>query len=190
MKVGLLGGTFDPVHLGHLRVAAAAAAELALDRVLLAPVGKPPHRPAPAASPFDRYAMVALATAGQPRLQPSDVELRRGGPSYTVDTVRSLLQELAGARLFLVVGSDTLPEMAGWREAEEIFSRCAVAVFERPGAAGGGSAPAHVAVHRLSGSGLSVSASEVRQRAQAGADLGALVPGCVAEYIGKKGLYR
>ena len=190
MKVGLLGGTFDPVHLGHLRAAAGASAELGLDRVLIAPVARPPHRPEPAASAFDRYAMVALATAGQPRLMPSDVELRRGGLSYTVDTVRALLQQLPGASLYLIVGSDTLPEMAGWREADALFAQCAVAVFERPGASAGGAPPPGVAMHRLSGTGLAVSASEVRQRAKAGVALEGLVPASVAEYIRKQGLYR
>lgn len=190
MKVGLLGGTFDPVHLGHLRAAAGASDELGLDRVLLAPVARPPHRPEPAASAFDRYAMVALATTGQPRLLPSDVELRRGGLSYTVDTVRALLQELPGASLYLIVGSDTLPEMAGWREADELFSRCSVAVCERPGAPPGGAPVAGRATHRLRGSGLPVSASEVRRRARAGEELADLVPASVAEYIRKQGLYR
>jgi len=107
-----MGGTFDPIHFGHLRAAEAAREALGLDRVLFVPAHVPPHRRGPLSAPRDRFAMVSLATAMNPAFVPSDVELRRDGPSYTVETLRQVAQELPGASLVLIVGADTYPEMS------------------------------------------------------------------------------
>ncbi|HZJ72245.1 MAG TPA: nicotinate-nucleotide adenylyltransferase, partial [Planctomycetota bacterium] len=110
--MGVFGGTFDPIHLGHLRAAECARVEVRLDAVLFVPSGRPPHRKGPLASAFDRYAMVSLATAGHGAFRPSELELRRDGPSYTVDT----LEQLAApdVELFLVLGADQLAAIGHW----------------------------------------------------------------------------
>src|SRR5215467_7405066 len=106
MKLGVVGGTFDPIHLGHVAMAEAGADCAGLDRVLLVPAGVPPHRGAATASAADRLAMVRIAAAGHPRLEVSDVELRRAGPSFTVDTLRALAAERPDAQLHLLLGWD------------------------------------------------------------------------------------
>jgi nicotinate-nucleotide adenylyltransferase len=186
MKLGLLGGTFDPIHLGHLRAAESAREALGLERVLLVPARVPPHRRAPIAPALDRFAMVALACAGHPELVASDLELQREGPSYTVDTVQALRRADPEAELFLLVGSDSLPEMPAWREQQRLFELCRVAVLPRPGAA----PPADPRVLVVEGPALAVSATEIRARVAAGRSVRYLVPEPVADYIAKRGLFR
>jgi nicotinate-nucleotide adenylyltransferase len=132
--------------------------------------------------------MVCLATAGHPAFLPSDIEIRREGPSYTVDTVRALRAARPDDDLVLIVGSDTYPEMAGWREPEAIFSACEVAVVARPGEPLPG--PRRPEVRSVEAPGLPISSSEVRRRVGEGRSIRYLVPEPVAEYIAKRGLYR
>jgi len=193
MKLGLLGGTFDPIHLGHLRAAENARQALGLDRVAFVPAGQPPHKGAPASSAIDRYAMVALATAGHDRFWPLDVEISRTGPSYTVDTVLALLAGKEASALHLIVGSDTFVEMTGWREAARLFNLCHVAVVPRPGA-DPTAAPkppfaGALGVAAVPGPSLSISASTIRAEVRAGRSVRYLVPEAVASYIEKRGLY-
>jgi nicotinate-nucleotide adenylyltransferase len=188
MRLGVMGGTFDPIHLGHLRAAETAREALLLDQVAFVPAHVPPHRSA--ASPvLDRFAMVCLATAGHPAFQASDLELRRDGPSYTADTLRALRAARPEDALVLIVGSDTYPEMATWREPEAIFAACEVAVVARPGDAAA-DGPTRTGVRRVAGPGLPISSSEVRRRVSAGHSIRYLVPEPVADYIAKRGLYR
>jgi nicotinate-nucleotide adenylyltransferase len=189
VKLGLLGGTFDPVHLGHLRAAETAREALALERVLFLAARQPPHRSGVVSSPLDRYAMVCLATAGSPAFVPSDLELRREGPSYTVDTLRALAGEHPGDELVLIVGSDTFPEMPGWHDPEGILALCQVAVIDRPGSASA-PAPGWDRVRRLEGPELPISSTLVRRLAGSGRSVRHLVPDAVADYISKRGLYR
>ena len=193
MRRGVLGGTFDPIHLGHLRAAENAREALALDQVLFVPSGNPPHRRAPLSSGLDRFAMVALATALHPSFLPSDLELRREGPSYTADTLGALRREGPTDELFLIVGSDTFPEMETWKDPDRLFASCTVAVAERP-AAPDVEVPARrgtpARVERVAGPGLAVSATEVRRRVRDGLSVRYLVPEPVADYITKRGLYR
>ncbi len=188
-----MGGTFDPIHLGHLRAAETAREALALDRVDFVPAGVPPHRGAPLSPARDRYAMVCLATAGHAHFVPSDFELRREGPSFTVDTVMALQAEHPGDRLTLIVGSDTFPEMLAWRDPARLFALVEVAVVDRPGEPDGTPVelpfPGVRGVHRVSGPGLAISATTVRERVQRGQSVRYLVPEMVAEYIAKRGLY-
>jgi nicotinate-nucleotide adenylyltransferase len=187
----VLGGTFDPIHLGHLRAAENAREALALDEVVFVPSGSPPHRTAPLSSGLDRFAMVALATALHPAFVASDVELARGGPSYTADTLEELRRGRPGDALFLIVGSDTFPEMQTWKDPERLFALCTVAVADRPGAAAAvPRAGAAARVERVSGPGLAISATEVRQRVRERRSVRYLVPDGVADYIVKRGLYR
>jgi nicotinate-nucleotide adenylyltransferase len=189
VKVGILGGSFDPIHFGHLRAAENAREALGLGEVLFIPAGQPPHKRENALSPArDRLAMVTLATAGNRAFLPSDTELERSGPSYTVDTLKAFRAERPGDDLFLVVGSDTLPEMSGWYQPERLFALCTVAVAGRPGALAG-KAPAGAQVVELPGPGLEVSATDVRRRVRDGKSVRYLVPEAVAEYIAKRGLY-
>ncbi|MGE0452913.1 MAG: nicotinate-nucleotide adenylyltransferase [Vicinamibacteria bacterium] len=188
MRLGMLGGTFDPVHLGHLRAAESAREALELDRVLLMPAGAPPHKPSPQASRFDRFAMAALAAAGYPAIVASSLELEREGPSYTVDTVRALRGP--ETRAFLIVGSDTWPEMAAWREAKALLEEIGLAVVGRPGEAAPAGPDCALGVRLIEEPGLPISASDLRRRAAQGRSLRGLVPDAVADYIQKRGLYR
>ena len=191
MRRGVLGGTFDPIHFGHLRAAENAREGLRLDEVLFVPSGSPPHRRSPLSSGLDRFAMVALATSLHPGFVPADVELRRDGPSYTADTLGELRRLSPADDLFLIVGSDTFPEMETWKDPDRLFASCTVAIVERPGAAAA-EAPARkgARVERVAGPGLAVSANEIRQRIREGKSVRYLVPDPVADYIAKRGLYR
>jgi nicotinate-nucleotide adenylyltransferase len=191
VKVGVLGGMFDPIHLGHLRAAEIVRESLALDMVVFVPAGLPPHRGRPVADGLDRYAMVALATASQRAYVPSDLELRREGPSYTVETVAALRQLHPGADVVLIVGSDNLPMIAEWREPERLMELCTVAVVERPGAspAAPGRVPAE-RLHRVEGTALPIASRDLRERLRSGRSVRHLVPDGVADYIEKRGLYR
>lgn len=193
MRLGVFGGTFDPIHFGHLRAAENALEGLALDRVAFVPAGTPPHRAEPLSSALDRYAMTALATAGHPRFAVSDVELRRDGPSYTVDTVAGLRKETPDALVFVIVGSDTFPEMVTWKEHDRLRTLCTVAVVSRPGesvAAGAAGAGPREGVARVEGPGLAISASAIRDRVRQGKSVRYLVPDAVADYIAKRALYQ
>jgi len=191
VKLGLLGGMFDPIHLGHLRAAEIVRESLGLDEVIFVPAGVPPHRGRPAAAGLDRYAMVALATSTQRAFLPSDVELAREGPSYTVETVAQLRARHPQAEVFLIVGSDNLPMIAEWREPERLLEMCTVAVVERPGSApapAGKVPPARL--RRVEGTTLPIASRDLRERIRAGRSVRHLVPDGVADYIDKRGLYR
>jgi nicotinate-nucleotide adenylyltransferase len=191
VKLGLLGGMFDPIHIGHLRAAEIVREALDLDEVVFVPAGMPPHRGQPAAAGIDRYAMVALATSDESAFRPSDVELVREGPSYTVETVALLRQQRPEAEVVLIVGSDNLPMIAEWREPERLLELCTVAVVERPGSAPvpAGKLPA-ARLHRVEGTALPIASRDLRERIRAGRSVRHLVPHGVADYIQKRGLYR
>jgi nicotinate-nucleotide adenylyltransferase len=133
MKLGVMGGTFDPIHLGHVAMAEAAADCAGLDRVLLIPASVPPHRAAATAPARDRLAMVRLAAAGHPRLEVSDIELRRAGPSYTIDTLRALARERPRAELHLLLGWDAARDIRAWHAPDEVLRLARPVVVSRPG---------------------------------------------------------
>lgn len=134
-RLGILGGTFDPVHYGHLDAAHAAFTALSLEEVVLIPAHDPPHRPSdPRASAFHRFALVALAIQGQSWLRASDHELRRSGPSYTTDTLRALHAEgFAASQLFFILGADAFAEIATWRAYPAVLDAANFVVIARPG---------------------------------------------------------
>ncbi|HZL99991.1 MAG TPA: nicotinate (nicotinamide) nucleotide adenylyltransferase, partial [Planctomycetota bacterium] len=134
-RVGWLGGSFDPVHAGHLHAARAAADALELERVLLVPAGEPPHkRDRALAAGADRLALLTIAARSDRRLQPCDVELRRPGPSYSVDTARELLDALPpGTRLYFILGADMLADLPRWRRPDELARLVTVCPVARPG---------------------------------------------------------
>lgn len=185
MSIGLLGGTFDPVHNAHLEMARSALAHLALGRLLFIPTGTPPYRTPPRASSEDRMAMLALALAGEPRFGIDPRELAPGASGYTVDTLKGLRAELgAGPRLYFLMGADQYAKLSSWRHPDEVRRLATIAVFVRPGFA----APTD-GVQTLPLAPMAISSSEVRARAARGADLAGLVPEAVANYIRAHRLY-
>ena len=193
MRIGLYGGSFDPIHLGHLRAAERAREELALDLVAFVPAALPPHRAAPLSTAEARLEMVRLATAPYPAFEAWDAELRRSGPSYTVETVAALVSARPRDCFVLLVGADTWPEIPTWREPERLLSLVEVAVVDRPGFSSSEPTPPFPGVRgvrRVGGPGLPLSASAIRERARAGRSVRFLVPDPVADYIGERRLYR
>jgi nicotinate-nucleotide adenylyltransferase len=184
-RVGVFGGTFDPVHVGHLAIALAALESVPLDRVLFVPARRSPLKDRdPIASVADRVAMLQAAIAGEPRFALSRVELDRDGVSYTVDTLEALRSE---GELFLILGSDALADLARWRAPGRIRELATILVAARPGA------PEPDAVHRaraFDAPRLDISSRELRARAARGMSLRYLVPDAVWEQIRKRGLYR
>jgi len=191
LKVGILGGMFDPIHLGHLRAAEIARDGLGLDEVLFVPAGLPPHRKPPAAGPLDRFAMVALGTSARRAFVPSDLELRREGPSYTVETVAAVRESRPRAEVVLIVGSDNLPMIPQWRDPERLLDLCTLAVVERPGPARAeAEGVPRGRLRRLQGDALPIASRDVRETIRRGGSARALLPEGVADYIEKRGLYR
>ena len=187
MKVGVFGGSFDPVHLGHLVAAEAAAECLRLDQVRLVPAGRHPFKTGHHAEPEQRLAMVELAIRGNPRFVLDPREALRAGPSYTVDTLRQLHAEAPGESLFLLIGADAALELPAWRDVEDIAAVAAIVVLTRPGAA----APAHPLIERVvEVPGIAISATVVREAVRCGASIRYLVPDAVEDYIRTHRLYR
>ena len=187
MRLGVLGGSFDPVHAGHVALAEAARDRLSLDRVLLVVAAGQPLKPAgPVAPAEDRYAMVRLAVRGLPRVEADDRELRRPPPSYTVDTLREIRREVpAGTEILLLLGADALADLPRWREAAEIRTLARVVACTRPGF------PRPAGADEVLEAGTpEVSSTEVRRRAAAGLPLDGLVPPDVAAYVAERRLYR
>jgi len=190
-RLGVFGGTFDPVHLGHLRAAEVARETLGLERVLFVPAGQPPHREAAVATALDRFAMLSLATAAHPAFVLSDLEMQNDRPAYTVDTLDALRTLLPGSELFLILGSDAFAEIGSWREPQRLLGLCTVVVVDRPGATtAAGSVPEEARVVRVERPTLPFSSSEVRRLLKEGRSVRYVVAERVADYIDKRGLYR
>lgn len=194
--MGILGGTFNPPHNGHLAAARHAHDELGLERVLLVPVHTAPHKPSEAdPGPGHRLAMTRLAAAGVAWLEVSEAEVQRGGPSYTVDTLRSIHASDPGGELTFIVGADMARTLPEWREPGEILKLARLAVAERDGTARRQIREALAPLHSgdrlafLSMPPMHVSSSMVRERAAAGRSLRGLVPDAVADYIVDHELY-
>jgi nicotinate-nucleotide adenylyltransferase len=184
-RVGVFGGTFDPVHVGHLAIALAALESVPLDRVLFVPVRRSPLKDRdPLASVADRVAMLEAAIVGEPRFALSRVELERDGVSYTVDTLEALRSQ---GELFLILGSDALADLARWRTPDRIRELATILVAARPGAPEPD--PAHHA-RTFDAPRLDISSRELRARAARGLSLRYLVPDAVWEQIKKRGCYR
>jgi nicotinate-nucleotide adenylyltransferase len=187
VRRGIFGGSFDPVHLGHLIAAAEAHRALGLDLVHLIPTGRHPwkghERSAPAA---DRLAMLRLAVEGDLRFRVDDGEVRRGGESFTVETLRDLRAEAPGDPLCLLIGADAARDFAQWREPDAIAALAEIVVLSRPGER----PPAHPLIARvLTVPAVEISASLVRDRCRRGESIRYLVPEAVARYIAERRLY-
>lgn len=196
-RLGILGGTFDPPHCGHLRMASAAQAQLALDRVLFAPAGvQPLKQDQRSSTPADRARMVELAIADEPRFTLSRIDLDRPGPHYTVDLLNIIQQQSPAAALWFIMGEDSLSDLLRWRDPARIIQLARLAVLRRSGCA-----PDWTALDRalpdlrarldwIEAPLLDISASDIRQRLQAGLSVDTLVPLKVIEFIRVQHLYQ
>ncbi len=192
MKIGFLGGSFDPLHLGHLVIAQDALEGVGLDRVDFIPAAVSPLKGRElAATAAQRLEMVRLAVGDDPRFGVLDLELRRGGTSYTVDTVRALRGLLPGAELYWVIGTDQVVRLAEWKEIGELVRLVEFVHLARPGV-GEAAAPAipGLKLHRVAGHEVAISSSELRERANRGLPLWPFVPLKVADFIESQSLYR
>lgn len=185
MKTGILGGTFDPIHLGHLAAAHAAMDCAGLDRVLFVPTGVPPHRPPATAGAEDRLEMCRLAIAGETRFEVSDIELRREGRSYTVDTLRELHRLFPGDELFVILGWDAARLIGTWHEPDEVRRLAKIVIVTRPGSG----MPDEAAGMLCERPTPNISGSELRRAIARGDDVSDRLPAAVATYIADRGLY-
>jgi nicotinate-nucleotide adenylyltransferase len=191
-RIGVMGGTFDPIHHGHLVAASEVGHFFSLDEVIFVPTGQPWQKEGRTVSPSeDRYLMTVIATASNPRFSVSRVDIDRPGPTYTIDTLRDLRAERGpDAELFFITGADALEQMMTWQDADELFKLAHFVGCTRPG-------------HRLTGAGLpdhrvslieipalAISSTNCRQRVEAGEPIWYLVPDGIVQYISKRGLYR
>jgi nicotinate-nucleotide adenylyltransferase len=199
LRVGILGGTFDPIHLGHLEAAAAARRELSLDRIMILPARTPPHRSVePRASVYHRFAMAALAAAERDMIV-SDLELRREGPSYTALTLEALHRDgYSPSHLYFITGSDAFAEVNTWYDYPRILQMANFVVVSRPGAAPVSAlipdppspiTDARPAVIPVQADTPNVSSTEIRRRVGAGESIESLVPSSVAGHIRRHRLY-
>ena len=190
----MLGGTFDPVHRGHLALARAARDELALDELLFVPAGQPWRKAGRIMAPANhRLAMLRLALAGEPAFRVETLELDRPGPSYTVDTLEALRAARPGDELFFIAGEDALADLPNWVRPQRILELATLAVARREGvpqAAGERLPGLSERVVRLKMPLVDVSATEIRERVRRGEPIGEMVPPAVAAYIREHGLYR
>jgi nicotinate-nucleotide adenylyltransferase len=189
-RVGVMGGTFDPIHHGHLVAASEVGYAFSLDEVVFVPTGQPEDKVGASAAE-DRYLMTVIATASNPRFSVSRVDIDRPGPTYTIDTLHELITVRgADAELFFITGADALEQLMSWRDAEELFKLAHFVGCTRPG-------------HRLSGAGLpdervslieipalTISSTACRARIRAGEPIWYLVPDGIVQYIAKRGLYQ
>ena len=198
-RLGILGGTFDPIHFGHLDAADAARRALQLDRVLLIPSFDPPHRPAdPMASGFHRFALVALAIQGNDALSASDMELTRTGPSYTADTLRAVARQgWRPSQIFFILGSDAFAEIATWREYPAVLDTANFVVIARPGTTLDAATARTPSLRGRLGQSIflveartrDVSSSTIRARLATRQPIDDLVPAAVARHIAAHHLY-
>jgi nicotinate-nucleotide adenylyltransferase len=191
-RLGIMGGTFDPIHHGHLVAASEVGHIFGLDEVVFVPTGEPWQKEGRQVSPAeDRYLMTVIATASNPRFSVSRIDIDRPGPTYTIDTLRDLrAQRGEGPEFFFITGADALSRMMSWQDSATLFRLARFIGCTRPG-------------HRLTGQGLpmdrvslveipalAISSTECRQRVAAGEPIWYLVPDGVVQYIAKRGLYR
>jgi nicotinate-nucleotide adenylyltransferase len=194
-RLGIVGGAFDPVHLGHVAMAEAAADCARLDEVLLVPVSLPPHRPPATAPAADRLEMCRLAIIGHPRLRASDLELRRPGPSYTVDTLAELARERPDEELHLVLGWDAAREISSWRQPDQVMRLARLVIVTRPGwtpPAAQDLLAARIDPARAvlcDAHTPDIEATEIRRRFESGSSLDGLLSQEVQAYIRRRGLY-
>jgi nicotinate-nucleotide adenylyltransferase len=191
-RLGVMGGTFDPIHHGHLVAASEVASLYRLDEVVFVPTGKPWQKSDRRVSPAeDRYLMTVIATASNPRFSVSRVDIDRPGPTYTLDTLRELQAGYGEVELFFITGADALAQIAGWHDADELFGLAHFVGVTRPGYALASQAQfPDGSVSLLEVPALAISSSDCRSRVQHKEPVWYLVPDGVVQYIDKRRLYR
>jgi nicotinate-nucleotide adenylyltransferase len=190
-RVGIMGGTFDPIHHGHLVAASEVADLFELDEVVFVPTGQPWQKAEREVSPAEhRYLMAVVATASNPRFWVSRVDIDRPGPTYTVDTVRDIAAIRPGAQLFFITGADALNAILSWKDADELFAMCHFVGVTRPGYHLSGDHLPTASVTLLDVPAMAISSSTVRDRVGAERPVWYLVPDGIVQYIGKHSLYK
>ena len=188
-RIGILGGTFNPVHIGHLTIAQMVCQQVGLDRVVFIPSYLPPHKSGKnVISARDRYHMLRLAVKGNPKFRTNDFEIKKGGRSYSVETVKYLRKEYPrGTKFFFIIGSDLLPRLYTWKDIHELKKMVTFLSVSRPGFR---RKKSKIRVRSITVPGLHTSSTFARQRLLAGKTVKYLVPENVLRYIQKKKLYR
>lgn len=198
-KVGILGGTFNPIHIGHVLIAQDALEQVGLDCVKFIPSATPPHKQAnKLASAADRIAMIKLAIRSDRRFEVDDLEIKRGGKSYSVDTLTELRKREPRTRFYFIIGSDSLRELHTWREIGRLAKLCTFVTLARPGFQAKHAAKLKLDAvtirkiqrHIVRGHVCDVSSSEIRERIARGRSIRYLVPDAVDDYIRRRKLYR
>ncbi len=195
-KIGVLGGTFDPLHYGHLRAAEVARDALSLDRVLFVPAANPPHKQGVTVTDVGaRVDMLELGLAGEAEFELCRAEIERGGPSYTIETLDELKRQERGAELWFITGSDAFLEIRTWRDWEALLTRYSFAVHERPGVGIDAAAAVVPESYRervvfLTREMLNISSTEIRRLARAKRSIRFLVPQAVDDYVRRNHLYQ
>jgi nicotinate-nucleotide adenylyltransferase len=192
-KIILFGGTFDPVHNGHLAVAKSAAEQIGASKIILIPARRSPHKhQKPIASDDDRLAMLRLATSGDVMFEVSPIELNRGEPSYTIDTIRLLREKMSGdCKFYWLLGADMLKDIMKWHKIGELMNECNISVmnrggFDKPNFEG---LPKKLSQNQIQTPLIDISSTQIRGKIAAGQDISELVPAKAADYIQKHKLY-
>lgn len=195
-RIGIMGGTFDPIHIGHLVTAEEARQQFSLEEIVFMPTGEPPHKSGQIASPDDRFHMTLVATTSHPHFWVSRLEIDAAGTDYTVDTLTALHERLpTGTAFFFITGADAVLDILTWKEPERVLELCQVIAATRPGYDLGRLAgvleglPRREQVHVMEVPALAVSSSMIRERLRAGKGARYLVPDEVAALIEKTGVY-
>ena len=197
-RIGSLGGTFDPIHMGHLITAEIVRVSAALDEIIFIPAARPPHKENKGEAPAeDRLLMVQCAVEGNPAFSVSDIELRREGPSYTVDTIAALSEQLGDAELFFITGADAMNDLYRWHDPVRLLHSCTFIVAARQGVeldesrlAEQFSPEQRSRIRIVPTPHLEISSTVIRARVRAGRSIRYLVPRAVELYIEERGLYR
>lgn len=197
-KIGIMGGTFDPIHIGHLVTADAVRIEYRLDKVLFIPAGNPPHKQGSQVTPtLHRYIMTAMATYSNPFFFVSAIEMERPGPSYTIDTIRHLYEHYGGqAKLYFITGADAVGDLPTWNNIDQLLDLCDFVATTRPGCVSAiddvirhFGAKGAERIHRLTTPELEISSTDIRDRVKKGRSIKYIVPESVENYIIKEKLY-
>jgi nicotinate-nucleotide adenylyltransferase len=190
-KIGVMGGTFDPIHHGHLVAASEVADRFRLDEVIFVPTGQPWQKAGREVSrPEDRYLMTVVATASNPRFSVSRVDIDRAGPTYTADTLSDLHAERPEAELFFITGADALAQILSWRRVDELFALAHFVGVTRPGYVLGDDHLPDGAVSLVEVPAMAISSTDCRRRVADGRPVWYLVPDGVVQYISKRHLYQ
>jgi nicotinate-nucleotide adenylyltransferase len=191
VRLGVMGGTFDPIHHGHLVAASEVQARFELDEVAFVPSGQPWQKAGRRVSPAEhRYLMTVIATASNPRFWASRVDIDRPGPTYTIETLRDLRAQRPGADLFFITGADALEQILSWKDVEELFELASFVGVTRPGFALSDAHLPRDSVRLVEVPAMTISSSDCRERVATGRPVWYLVPDGVVQYIAKHRLYR